>query len=823
MKKYILLLSLIFISSLIPLLLDAQTKEPKAIRYCHHATHDHEIRPLTPEQIQARDASIGRSDTFDLLHINITLEIIDFSSQTINGFTEITFTPKIDDVTVLPLDLEDFTVDSVLINNQNVSYTYNDLLLNVDLGGPMTSNDTALVKVYYNGHPTPDPTGFGGLVFENGYAYNLGIGLGSNPYNYGRGWFACFDNFVERSTYEFNIMTTNNRRAYCTGTFLGATAMGGDTIMRSYYMGQLIPTYLAGVAVSTYEQVDYTHDSAYGPIPMQLVARGGDTSDMKITFEDLGTAVDAIEEWYGPYQWERVGYVATTNGAMEHPTNIAYPTFVAFGGNTTGHKRLMSHELAHCWWGDIVTLSGPENMWIKEGNAEYGAHLFFLHDEGEESFTTVVKNNFLNVLKTAHYDDDDYLPLSGLPYEYTYGTHTYNKGASMIHNMRGYLGDELFEAGQKSVLETFAYSAIDAETYRDQLTLATGVDMTSFFQDWIYSPGYAGYEFNSIDVSPANNGYDVSMTIQQKLRGAPDFHTNTPLDVTCVDADYNQHTQQIMVSGEFTDVTINVPFEPITTFLNGSHKLNMANLGNEFMFTEPDNHNFSAADLEVFVEELTEDTWMRAEHCWIAPDPVQNPQTPDTRISNTHYWKVFGDFPEGFLARGVFNYRGPAIPELDLDLVSNGEDSIQLVYRRDASEEWRLFEPATKVIFLPTDGEGFIRADSLIPGEYAFGNGVFSPMVSTNEVALKAEVDVYPNPTADLVTINASLSRPVDLQLSLSDASGRLIRNESVGTQSGNWTHNIHLGKHPNGIYLLEIKDKKGNLISQKKLIRSAP
>ena len=820
-KHFHLFFTILFIG-LLSYPIKAQVDQPVNIRYCHHATHDVEKRQLTEAEQALMLAGMERSDTFDLIHIAVNLEIINFNSETINGHADITFTSKLEDIPVLPLDLRSLNVDSIILNGEAVSYDYDDFTLNVNLPSPIPVGEMALVQVYYNGHPATDPGGFGGLDFDDGVAYNLGIGITSTPYNYGSGWFPCFDNFVERQTFEFNIKTANNRRAYCTGTFLGQTNVSGDTIMRSYYLDQPIPTYLAGVAVSYYREVNQVYETANGPLPIQLVANAGDTTAMKNTFVDLGACVDAIESWYGPYQWERVGYVVTPNGAMEHPTNIAYPRFTALNGNTTAHKRLMAHELAHCWWGDIVTLTSAANMWIKEGNAEYGSHLFTLHLQGQEAFLNQVKTNFLEVLKKAHYDDDSYLPLSGIPYEYTYGTHTYFKGASMLHNLRGYLGDELFSSAQTDVLETFAYSAIDAEMYRDHLTQFTGIDMSSFFQDWIFSPGYAGYEFNAVDYTSVSGGYQVDMTIQQKLRGAPAFHTNTPIDVTCVDENFNRYTEQVMVSGESSDVSITAPFEPIATFLNGDHKLNIANIANEKIFTEADNYSFSSADLDVFVIDIPSDTWMRVEHCWIAPDLVQNPE-PGTRVSKNHYWKIDADLPEGFLAKGIFNYRGPAIPELDKDLVAFTEDSILLVYRKDASEEWQLAVPQEKVVFLPTDGEGFIRADSLIAGEYAFAVGVFEGMVATDEINIESKVSIFPNPTVDLITISGTISQPSSIVVSLSDVSGREIVTKSMGLINNDWSLELNLSDYTNGIYILEINNDMGQLLSQEKIIKSAP
>lgn len=819
---------LIFTFLLIGLLtnsIEAQVDDdlPLNTRYCHHASHNVEKVQLTDTEKAAMVASMERSDTFDLLHIAVNLDIIDFTTETINGYTDITFSPKLDDISVLVLDLRSFNIDSITLNGQTTTYDYDDFTLNVNLPAPFAIGETAQVRVYYNGHPLTDSGGFGGLDFSDNYAYNLGIGINSTPYNYGSGWFPCFDNFVERQTFEFNIKTANGRKAYCTGTFLGETSVGGDTIMRSYYLDQPIPTYLAGVAVSNYAEVNQIYETANGPMPIQLVAKPSDTTAMKNQFSSLGLCVDAMESWYGPYQWERVGYVATPVGAMEHPTNIAYPIGVIQNGNSTQQNRLMAHELAHCWWGDIVTLTSEANMWIKEGNAEYGAHLFTLYLQGQAAFTRQVKSNFLNVITNAHYLDGDYLPLSGIPYEYTYSDHTYLKGAAMLHNLRGYLGDELFSDAQTNILETYAYSAIDAEMYRDQLTAFTGIDMTSFFNDWIFNPGYVGYEIDELNYTSVGGGYQVDLTIGQKLRGAPALHTNTPIDVTCVDADLNRYTEQVMVSGASSEVTITAPFEPIATFLNGDHKLNIANFGNEKILTEPDNYSFSSSAVDVFVVDLPSETWMRIEHAWIAPDAIENPP-PGTRVSNSHYWKVDADLPEGFLAKAIFNYNRSSNPEFDADLVPVTEDSILLVYRKDASEEWRMAEPQEKATFSSTtDGTGFIRADSLIAGEYAFAVGTFDGMVPTKEISLDSKIELFPNPTVDLVRVSGTISQPTNITFSLSDISGREIVTKPMGQISDDWNLELDLSDQPNSIYILEITDDSGQLLSQEKIVKSTP
>lgn len=776
---------------------------------CMQTHQQIKLEPLTAEEQAMILASNERSDTIDILNYNITLEVIDFNQGRLNGNCKVTFTPKMDNINYLALDLLDLTVDSVHFNGAPVNHVHDGLLLEIFYPSPMNTTDTADVTVFYNGQPTRDPS-WGGFDFNSGYAYNLGIGLTSNPYNFGRSWFPCFDNFVERSTYDFNILSSAGRKAYCVGTFLEEIPIAGDTIMRRYRLDQTIPTYLASVAVSNYSQHDAVHPGFYGDVDLQLVAKTNDLNNMVTTFDKLGDAVDAIEFWYGPYAWDRVGYVTTVQGAMEHPGNIAYPEATSLGGDDFAHRRLMSHELAHCWFGDVVTLSSPADMWFKEGNAEYGAHLFTEYFLGREAFVDQVKDNFLNeVLKSAHFDDDGFQPLSGIPFEHTYGTHSYRKGASMIHNLRGYLGDSLFRVGQQSVLNTFAYNSVNAAQYRDELTAATGVDMTSFFDDWIYAPGFAGYEIDSLNVVQNGSDYETTVYIQQKLRAAPHFHTNTPIEITFMAANWEKYTEQIMVSGEFSTAQVTLPFEPVAYFLDEAEKLNIAVMAQDLVITEPINKNLGFADIQISVESIVDSAFLRVEHYWVAPDEIgYNPF--DATISSTHYWEIDGIIPEDMEGTGTIKYSGITQPHLDMDLLPAGssEDSIILVYRQDAFHPWEEHDNYFIFNASPNDLRGDIVFTGLKKGQYAFANGSL-PSVSTTNVFEQNQLTLFPNPTTDKLFIDGELDIKQDLNYRISDITGKLIAFDRLD----NFQQQIDVSTLNNGIYIFQIMTKDGESI----------
>lgn len=784
---------------------------------CRHAKQQVKLLPLTQEEKNLLNTSNGRSDTIDILNYNITIDVTNFSQEDIIGACEILYTPRMDSVYEMTLDLLNFEIDSITGSDGNIlAYDYNGFLVDVFFNDTLMTEDTTSIFVYYNGHPVVDPTGFGGFDFRDNIAYNLGIGLGSNPYNYGRGWFPCFDNFVERATYDLNVITEGDKKGYCIGTFLGEEDLGDDQVMRSYRMAQQLPTYLVGVAVGNYATHHSTHEGAFGSIPVELIGHPGDTTSIKNSFAELGNAIDALEYWFGPYQWERVGYVMTSVGAMEHSTSIAYPRSVALSGANPSQNRLMAHELAHHWWGNITTLSTPSDMWIKEGNAEYGAHLFTEYAFGPEYFKEVVKDNHKTVLEDAHIDDDGYQPLSGIPYEQTYGTHSYQKGASMMHNLRGYLGDSLFSSGMTALLNAFPYDAIDAATFRDHLTDVTGIDMTSFFDDWIYAPGYADYEINSVDVTQNGDQYEVEVEIQQKLLAAPHFHTNAPMEITFFDEELNAYTEKFMVSGEYNTVQFTVPFAPIMQILNDNNLLNLGRTQKRFTieetgFVDVDYTNF----FQFQVNELETPVMVNVVHHLTAADPSESPFID--QVASKHFWTVNGNVEGTLGAKVTIQYQGQNENRLDYDLLEETEEDLILLWRASPEDEWQEYPYYDKLMLgSTTDGNGFIRIEPFMMGEYALANGEFP--VNTSDLEPANQLSVFPNPANSSFFVEGKLASNQEALMQIFSLDGKLLQSRVVAGMD-RFVEQIQVGDMPEGTYLVKLISQEGEELATEKVI----
>lgn len=760
-----------------------------------------------------------RSDTINILKYTINLQITDFSApDTIWGNTQVQFTPKINNINTISLDLLRMTIDSIRKNNSLLSYSYNDTLLIINLPSNNNIGDTSVVTVYYHGDPVMDVT-YGGWYNQSGYAFNLGVSFSSEPHNYGRVWFPCFDNFVERSKYEFNIKTNAGKIAYCNGELTKDTTDANGFRTRTWNMNDEIPSYLACVAVAAYTEVNQTFNGINGTVPVVLAALPGDTTNMKNSFTNLSGAFAAYEDRYGPYLWTKVGYsiVPFSSGAMEHATNIAYPKVCVNG--TLTYQDIMAHELSHHWWGDLATCDNQEDMWINEGMATFSEYIFEEWVNGATAYKNKVRANHEDMVHYVHFREGGYRAISGIPGSLTYGEHTYKKGADVAHTMRGYLGDSLFFMGLKYVLANHQFTDINSAKFRDAMTIATGINMTDFFSGWVFNGGWPHFSVDSFTVIPNGGNYDVTVSIRQKLDGAPSYFNNVPLEITFMDANWNKIEKTINISGQNTTATVTIPINPIFTGVDLNEKISDA-VTSDMKVLKATGVSFSRTSngrMQITVQSITDSIFILVEHNWAAPDSFKT-SNPNYKISPYHYWKVSGIFPQPLDATGSITYDGRAITSsgsgyLDHELLTanNQEDSLVLMYRKEASSDWAWFPYYTKTISSPADKYGIIKIDSLLPGEYTLAllkNGILGMAESKNENS----VLVYPNPFNETATVRIRDKNHTAYEFKLYNVFGQKILNENIQNSK---ELIIRKGSLTSGIYFYTISSHEdGNLIT---------
>lgn len=772
---------------------------------CQHSKNQH--LKINQSDISSLADNL-RSDTVDILKYTINLSITDFTTNIIRGNTVVLFTPKMNGVNKLKLDLLELTVDSIKQGNSLVPYLYNDTLVSVNLLSLMNIGDTSSVVVYYHGVPQGDASGWGGFYFQGGYAYNLGVGFSANPHVYGRVWFPCFDNFVERSAYEFNITTNAGKVAYCNGYLLNDTTNFSGDRTRTWIMNEQIPSYLASVSVANYTQVNKTYNGLNGTIPIVLTALPADTTNMKNSFINLNLALSTFENHFGPYMWNRVGYclVPFSSGAMEHATNISYPKVAANGSLT--YQTLYAHELSHHWFGDLATCRTAEDMWLNEGWARYCEFLFTEAYSGTNAYMSAVRTNHEDNLHFNKVKEGN-LTLSAIPHAFTYGDHVYNKGADVAHSLRGYMGDSLFFYSVKTYLSQNNYKDVSSTDFMNALTAASGMDMSYFFNDWVFNPGWCHFSVDSFKVVPSGVNYDVTVYIKQKLTDAPNYYQQVPLNITFKAQNFTENKQQIVMNGSYGVYTLTVPFNPSFVAVNMDEKISHAVAPDYKVIKTTGTHNFSNAKMSLNVLSVSDSTFVRVEHNYTAPDTFKI-LGMGYRLSPNHYWKVDGIKNGLFNAKATISYDGRTTSFsgnmwLDNLLINAAEDSLVLLFRKSAADDWTLYPYYTRnFLGSNTDKRGSITIDSLQFGEYVFAmrdHALEINEIQNNENSLI----IYPNPAGQQVNLYMpflDVTKSTRLICSVCDITGKeVIRAE----YKANNVLTIDTSDLLDGIYFLKV------------------
>ncbi|MFI5172171.1 MAG: M1 family aminopeptidase [Chitinophagales bacterium] len=769
------------------------------------------------------------SDSIDIRHFTIRMDITDYAGETIKGNAELHIAAKVDNIIQIPLDLLALDVDSVKDESGNLlSFTHIGEKLTINFASTLNTNDSIIITIFYGGEPAADGS-WGGWYWSGDYSFQLGVGFDAIPHNYGRIWFPCFDNFIERSTFRYEIITEDDKKAVCGGLLESEIDNGDGTITWIWNCNQTIPSYLASVAVSTYAFVNKTYNGIAADIPIMIAARSEDTADVNGSFINLNSALNIFETHYGPYQWDRVGYsvVPFGGGAMEHAMNIAYPLFAVNG--TTVWELLFVHELSHMWWGDLITTSKAEEMWMNEGWAVYSEHLFTENLYGVDAYKDIVKANHLAVLHYAASDDgNNYFPISDVAEEFTYGSTTYKKGADVIHSLRGYMGDEMFFDCITSFLETYKFQPVTAAMLRDHLTTCSGfiIDMNDFFDGWVYQPGFPAFEID--DIGYNDYGAMINICIEQKLHHANNYCNNVPLNISFFDEEWNLVTDiLVFMSGE--NMQIELPaVEAKYAIIDYNENINDAITEDEIVIKAADTYNLPNGLIDITVNSITDSAVIYAQHYWVAADNFKTPH-PGLHVNSQRYWKISGIISVDFDASAKFLFNGQNLSGgyLDNEFITNSDDSLVLLFRNSPSAEWEIYSFYELNTWGSTsDKKGAFELSKLQMGEYAFG--IYDAEIPDAPVDVNMDcpdflgieleegnyLKIFPNPANDILSIQLK-NVTEGLQLKLINASGDTVKIIPVKYSS----QSISVKDLASGTYQLYVENAQFERIAAQKLM----
>ncbi len=290
-------------------------------------------------------------------------------------------------------------------------------------------------------------------------------------------------------------------------------------------------------------------------IPLSVWTHTGDEESAAFSFGMTPEMVEYFSELLGyDYAWSKYDQMTLRNFffAMETTTMVGFSEAGLHyeGGLTDDGPQLheafptwttedtIAHELAHHWFGDLITCRSLASLWLNESFATYMHTVWNGHAYGEDDLTYqrwrylqrylgyIKRTGKVRPLEYFHYDVSDDMYTTEI---------TYLKGALLLHFLRHVLGDQGFYRSVNSYLETHAFSEVDSFDFQRSLEKESGGNLNWFFQDWIRGGG--GYPALSVSYLWVPERNELDLTIEQVQAVQPfESYFDVPIDVEIITA-----------------------------------------------------------------------------------------------------------------------------------------------------------------------------------------------------------------------------------------------------------------------------------------------
>ena len=739
------------------------------------------------------------ADSVDALNYRICLDVNHKMAQNLTGYTDIDLR-LLRSTSTFTLDLKAATVDSVFVNNVRGTVNYDNRYLTIPVPNGSGAGDTLHVRVYYHSTGYVENYGMGGFHFSGNIIYNLGAVFEESPHTFGRAWYPCRDVFADKATYQYAITVSKEWEAVCSGMLDSVSTFAADSSRTFHYsVSHPISTYLSSVTIGQFRVLDKSLQGVYNTYPLSVRYLSGDSNNIANTFAILDSVFPYYEKLFGPYHWGRVGYVGTPRGSMEHVANISL-IGQCISDRSTTCQMVICHELAHSWFGNLVTCSSQKDMWFNEGGASFCEEVAMEAAFGKEAADEYYQDNLENVIRTMHHTDSTYHAVANIPDPLTYSGTVYNKGATVWHSLRGYLGDSVFYASMQRLFASNAFGNMTSAQVRDSLSLYSGTDLNKFFDFHVFAPGFTHFSIDSMRVS----GNSTTVFMRQRLVGTTQFANGNRVPVTFFSDTWDSVTKIMAFDGQYARQTFALPFEAKFAIVDFYNTLSDATTTGSTVIKTAGQRAFGSA---YFVEQnmtVRDSNFLHVSHNWVAPDAMKNPDTAIKRMAH-RYWTVSGDIRNRITGKFFFSRHTTATAAfafLDDNFLENtaSVDSLVLLYRTDPSDDWH---------YLPSNREGtltqgYLSVYPLKTGEYTLAIADTANIrvgLPNHNIGLGGKLKLMPNPTDGKVVVHLPYNI-TNGTLYVIDASGKIMLKTSALSEKTQFsTSNL-----PKGTYTVKVK-----------------
>jgi aminopeptidase N len=505
----------------------------------------------------------------DVEHYRFALTLSD-SSDSIAGVATVRMRLLAAGMRSVALDLVNATparagngmrVSAVLVAGKPLAFSHAADRLTMTLNRPSEAGQLVEFEVHYAGIPAA------GLQIKSTTDGERTFFSDDWP-DKAKNWLPTVDHIADKATMEMDVTAPSHYQVVSNGLRIEETDLPRS--LRRTVWRESVPIapwlYVLGVARFA---VQHVGDYQGTPIETWVFAKNRDAGfhDFAVPVKD---ALAFFSEWIGPYSYEKLANIQSNSvsGGMEAASAILYSEGSVTGTRSVRWRNVVIHEIAHQWFGDAVTESDWNDVWLSEGFATYFTLLFIEHAYGRDEFgagltasrKTVVDFTAKNpAYRVVHENLTDMAQVTSAM--------TYQKGAWMLHMLRQRLGDDRFWAGIRDYYARHRDGNASTADFRDAMERASGESLSAFFDQWLYRGGIPMIDGNWRWDSAAKL---VRIELRQSQSGAP---FQFPLDVRIQLPGGEHRIERVTVTGTTAEFSVVAENEPTSVTLDPNTRL----------------------------------------------------------------------------------------------------------------------------------------------------------------------------------------------------------------------------------------------------------
>jgi aminopeptidase N len=455
-----------------------------------------------------------RQSGIDILQYDISLELTD-TSDSISGTARIHARIKEKEACRMRLDFSGMQVDRLTVGGSPRNFVSSDGQLSFDFGRRFAREEIAVVEVRYHGKPER-----GLLIGSNRYGRRTFFA--ENWPDRAHYWFPCVDHPSDKAAARVTVTVPKRYEVVSIGSMVQAKALKGDRKQWQWVERRDIPTYSIVIGVAEFS---VARPKAFKGTQLAWYAYPEDSGAAAEVFGKTASALGHFGALIGPYPYKKLSQVeANVNfQGMENASAIFYSESLFARGSNPSNTVI--HEIAHQWFGDSVTPADWDHLWLSEGFATYMEALFRERTQGpgalklamDECARQLAESKDARSIPIVDPDRADVMKKLNVL--------NYQKGAWVLHMLRGVMGDARFFKGLRKFYSAYAGRNVTSEDFCRVMESAAGIRLDHFFHQWLYQPGWPEYTLSwqwdasskeaeiSIRQSAAPRLFDVSVDI----------------------------------------------------------------------------------------------------------------------------------------------------------------------------------------------------------------------------------------------------------------------------------------------------------------------